>query len=154
MSDNKPTMVVDKVKVLSISEGSYEWKGETRKQWTLVLQDQNDTTKVLTGQLNKLTDEVKQDAIIGPCWVYEREANGQKFASFFFPTEKSGGDGGGKGGGFQKEDPELKLTGLAYSYARDVLLQTNTETWNWETYFQKGDETAAAMRNTYKALKG
>lgn len=155
--ENEPKLKLENVKVLSVNEGSYQWEGKTRKQWNLVLQDMADPTRVLTGTCNKENENFKQGAELGKCWVYEREFNGTKQASFFFPTDK-GGDAkgfGGKGGGYgQKEDAEAKFVSMGFSYAKDIMLAINAGEWNWESYFQFSDQLAAAMKQTYKALKG
>lgn len=149
--DNEPKLKLDNVKVLSVSEGSYEYKGETRKQWNLVLQDVADASKVLTGTCNKPNENFKQGAELGKCWVYEREFNGTTTASFFFPTEKTGGGGGG----YQaKSDPAEKIVSMGYSYAKDIMLATKADGWNWEEYFQFADQLAAAMMQSYKVQKG
>jgi hypothetical protein len=152
MSDNKPDLTFDKVKILSSTPGTYEWKGATRPCLELVVQDQKDATKFVTGQFNIKegqeadAEKLKKDAIVGPCWVYERKVGGETKASLFFPKEKGSGGGGGfkGGGGYSKpqDDPYLKIVSFAYAYAKDIYLATSTEKLNEEEY------------KDYKALKG
>lgn len=160
--DNEPKMKLDNVKILSAEEGSYEWNNKTNKCLNLVVQDQKDPTKFVTGQLNikegKEADveHIKKDAVVGPCWVYEKVVKGEPKASFFFPKEKSPGGGGKYGGGdaySKQSDPAEKIVSMGFSYAKDIMLATHTGEWNWEEYFHFADQLAAAMMQSYKVQK-
>ena len=153
MSDVKKTIA--NAVILSVTKGTWTKKGETeeREKHEIVAQNADNPAEVVSMVcFGKLTDDIVPQGKVTNLEYEVNDFNGTITNRVRF-GEKKDWKGGGGGYGAPKEDPALKCVSFAFAYAKEILLTQATTEWNWETYFQKADETAAAMMQTYKALR-
>ena len=148
MADNKPELKIAKAKVLTAEKGSYKDKdGIDRDKWTVVLQDEEDSTKVYTGGVTKGGDALEVGKTVEDIAVWKNQYG----YSFTF-----GGGSGYKGrGGYtpvQKEDPVLKIVSFAFSYTKDIMLAEAGE-YKWDDYYDRALALVGVMVEAYNTNK-
>ena len=149
-------ITMEKATILAIVEGAWKNKeGEQMKHWTFTLQNPDDVAQIVTAVCyqQKLPETAKQGAVLENPELQESEYNGTVTTKLRFPKEGGGSYGGGRGGySAPKEDPEAKIVGMAYSYAKDLAIAADGPVLI-ATVLSDGDAIAVAMQTTLKKIK-
>ena len=151
---------MEKATILAIVEGTWvKDKGkpeeETFKNFTFTLQNPDKPGEIVTAVCSqqKLPDNVKQGEVLDNPDLYNTEYQGTVTTRIKFPKE-GGYKGKGGYGGYPtpKEDPEAKIVGMAYSYAKDLAIAADGPVLI-ATVLSDGDAIAVAMQATLKKIK-
>jgi hypothetical protein len=135
MDEESKSIKIKNARVLTIEEGGWKTReGEERKKWTLVLQDVDNPTTVLTTLCfqGSLPDNVKAGAEIGEVDIdVQKDKNGNITNKVKWERPKSEGGGSYKSGGYRgispeelqlkKQDLVMKTHQVNTKYAIDLL---------------------------------
>lgn len=142
-------MKLAKVKVLTILDKTFKGTDGEVKCWEIVLQNEEDTSQVVTGLVYKVLDErVKIGESVEDVWVYEDFKGDRMTTKLFFPKKNEGGAAGAKPftKSYGKSEAELKLArqellfkmySTHMSYVKDIMIATQAGQFDYELWYKQ-----------------